>query len=333
MGRLTKNQWLFMSFVLCAGFAATLISEWDRVDAKPPARTQVQKKVRARAVDPAVDPLLRATAPVATPKLDLDHLGKRDAHAPAADLFESRGWAAPREKPVQRAPAEPAVPQPPPVPFVYLGKWTERDQVVVLLAREGRNYLAHVDEVLDETYHVDSIEANRLLLTYMPLNVRQTLAFEQAGRSPAGAAPAQAQPGPGDVALHVMMPPQAAVAEEFTILLSLDPQLSAAITRGTVELVYDPKVLNVTVAGTTRIAASSSRPDPGRFVVELGGGYIGHGGPATAVRLRVVTESATTTQIRLASLSAFDIEEHNLPVAVDGANPRSLTIVQASKTK
>jgi hypothetical protein len=130
-----------------------------------------------------------------------------------------------------------------------------------------------------------------------------------------------------------MMPPQAAVAEEFTILLNLDPRVSAAIARGSVELVYDPQVLNVTAAGTTRIAASSSRPDPGRFVVELGGGDIGHGGPATAVRLRVVTESPTTTQIRLASLFAFDIEERNLPVAIDGANPRSLTIVQAPKTK
>jgi hypothetical protein len=321
MVRVTGKHGLAVLFVVAAAGMALWIDGRDRAEPRAPGRVK-QNPNRA---------VVRDTTPAVLPQLQLDRLTQRTSRSNAAgDPFESRGWTAPRERPREVAP-EPVVEQAPPLPYRYLGKWTERNRVAVVLGREGRNYIAAVDEVLDGTYRIDAIENNRVVLTYLPLGEKQSLAFETA--SGAGGAMPATRMQDAEAALRVVIPPQAAVAEEFTILLSLDPRQSASVERGNVALHYDPKVLNATVAGTTRLASSAARPDPGRVQIELAGGYVGHSGPATAVRLRVVAEAPTTTQIRLMAVSASDAEERNLAVAVEGPNPQTLNIVQATKPR
>lgn len=322
MVRVTQKHGLAVLLVVGAVGTALWIDGRERVETRAPVARAKQNPKQA---------VVRDTSAPVLPALQLDRLAQRTSRSNAAgDPFESRGWTAPRERPREVAP-EPVVEQAPPLPFKYLGKWTERNRVAVVLGREGRNYIAAVDEVLDGTYRIDAIENNRVVLTYLPLGEKQSLGFETSS-SAGGALPATRMQD-AEAALHVAIPPQAAVAEEFTILLSLDPRQSASVERGSVELQYDPKVLNATAAGTTRLTASAARPDPGRVQIELAGGHVGHSGPATAVKLRVVAEAPTTTQIRLTAVSASDAEERNLAVAVEGPNPQTLNIVQATKPR
>ena len=311
--------------VLCAGFAASVLGDWSRRTTPALVDQAVPPKQHNALVR---DPVVHATAAPSMPALDLASVGRRNARPLAGDPFEARGWTAPVEKPRQVVLVQ-AAPQLPPLPFTYLGKWTEGDQVAVILSREGRNYIAHTNEILDGGYRVDSIEPNRMTMTFLPLATQQTLSFDQASSAGPAAAAAVKIDNP-DAVLHVVVPAQATVAEEFTILLSVDPLQPALIERCTVELAYDANVLNVVAAGTTRMPLG--RPDPGRISVELAGGHIGHGGPSSAVRLRVVAAAATTTQLRLASPVAY-ADDRDLVVAVEGPNPHPLSIVSANRAK
>jgi hypothetical protein len=317
-----KRFGLVALLVIGAAVLASLAGDWSRREASSLVDTATLH---------GTPPHDRAGgAPVAAPavpSLALDRLGRRSARITPGDPFQSRGWIVAREKPPETPPAR-VVQAPPPLPFSYLGKWMEQDRVTVLLGREGRTYVAHAGDLLDGAYHVDRIEPTRVTLTFLPLGLAQTLDFGQARMQPAAATVASAS---ADAVLHVAIPQQAVVADEFSILLSLDPVQTALIARGTIEVRYDPRVLHVIAAGSTRMPLTPN--EPGRIAVELGGGYIGHSGPASAVRLRVVADAPTTTQLRFATLLATDAEERNLRVAIDGANPRPIAIVAGASPK
>lgn len=320
MARLTRQHALVLFVLVCAGIAAAWIDSRP-VDRAAPVTLSAQLK--------AARPAVRETAAPVVPTLDLERLERRTARAPEGDPFQSRGWTPP-EKPVLLPVVEPPPEQAPPVPFTYQGKWTERDQVLVLLSAQGRNYLARAGETLDGTYRVEAIEAGRLVLTYLPLGVRQTLAFDRAPAEQAASARVRVAAlargaDQADALLRVVMPAQAGVAEEFTILLTLDPRQTANIERGSVEVVYDPKVLSAGGRGTP---GSAAPPDAGHVAVELGGGHVGHAGAATAVRMRVIAAAPTTTEVALALPNASDAEGVALAVAVDGPNPRTIVIGQ-----
>jgi len=327
---IARKYALVAVLVVGAAIVASKLGDWSRVRAPALVDLAVPAK---RSVAVATDTTTRETATPALPALDLDHLRARSSgRAPSGDLFDSRSWMAPKEKPREVVAVQAAPPAAPPLPFTYLGKWTERDRVAVVLSKEGRSYVAHANDILDGAYRVDRIEPTRVTMTFLPLGAQQTLEFGAAPQADVakGATTSATLTNP-DAILHLIMPDQASVADEFTILLSLDPVRTALITRGSIELSYDPLVLNVVAAGTTRMPMT--RNDPGRIAVELGGGYVGHGGPAAAVRLRVVADAPTTTQLRVATLVATDLEEHSLAVAIDGPNPRPFAIVAGARTK
>jgi hypothetical protein len=209
------------------------------------------------------------------------------------------------------------------VPYAYLGKWSERDRVTVILGREGRTYLARAGEVLDETWRIDSIEATSLALTYLPLDVRQTLAFDHSGAADAASAK-PVTPHNADALLRVTAPAQVTPGEEFSIVLTLDARAAAAVENGRVEMLYDARVLNAVAVGARLI--EGRRGDPGRVVVELDD-------TSAMVRLRVVADEATATEIRFANLSASDLQDRAVAVMLDGPNPRPLAIVQASNRR
>jgi hypothetical protein len=85
------------------------------------------------------------------------------------DMFAGKSWyAAP--------PSRPASPAAPPLPFVYTGKLAEEgEKAVIVLTRENRSYTVSEGDVLDNTYRVDEISAPVMTLTYLPLNIKQTI--------------------------------------------------------------------------------------------------------------------------------------------------------------
>lgn len=164
---------------LGAALAATLgAAAWvDRQEeAAGAALEQPAPRIAAR---PAVQPTLSAPTEVIT----LARL-KRDL-APQAmrDLFASHTWYVPPPPPkyVAPPPPPPAVPAPPPapppLPFVYLGKLLDDGEITVFVAFNGRNIAVKANEVIESTYRVDAIDPRSMVLTYLPLDMKQTLSL------------------------------------------------------------------------------------------------------------------------------------------------------------
>lgn len=86
------------------------------------------------------------------------------------DIFVGKSWyVAP---PLPKA----APPAAPPLPFVYMGKLAEQgEKIVVLLARQNRSYAVREGDLLDDIYRVDEVRAPLMTLTYLPLNIKQTI--------------------------------------------------------------------------------------------------------------------------------------------------------------
>ena len=91
-------------------------------------------------------------------------------------LFQSKTWYTP-------PPQQPAssLPPPPPsassLPFTFIGRMIDGNDVILFLSKNGRQYTAKANDVLDDTYRVDKITDNNAVLTYLPMNIQQTLVF------------------------------------------------------------------------------------------------------------------------------------------------------------
>lgn len=70
---------------------------------------------------------------------------------------------------------EPSQPVAPPLPFTYLGKMTEEGQITVYVAKPGRNYALRGGEIIDGMYKVQSIDTQKIIFNYIPLNSEQIL--------------------------------------------------------------------------------------------------------------------------------------------------------------
>lgn len=279
----------------------------------------------------AVQPAARVDAPERSdaPQVDMTRLAQRTAKKSENDLFVSRDWRPPAPPKAAPPPAPPQEAPIPPVPYTYLGRWTENagKGTVVVLGREGRSYLVRAHDVLEATWRIDAIEPARIVLTYLPRDAVQVIAIAQQGAAPAALA-LQVKPvdtAQADAVLQVAVPERAAIGDEITVRVTLDPRKTVHIEHGAVEVRYDPSMLNL--AGRNAAAG----PDPGRVQLDVAGGFLGHGGPPATARLRVVATGPATTQITFANLNATDSEARAVAVSIDGPNPLPLTIVRSQK--
>ena len=70
------------------------------------------------------------------------------------------------------------VPQPPPLPFSYMGKLVEGKVTTIFLTHDDENYIARLGDTINERYRVEEIGEDQMVLTYLPLKRRQHLAYE-----------------------------------------------------------------------------------------------------------------------------------------------------------
>lgn len=132
------------------------------------------------AVAPSVkaSPPREVAAPPAPLALTLDTL-RRGGAAPVADAFAGRSWL-PRPVPAKAAPVAPPPPPPapvaPPLPFAYIGQWTEEGQATVYYLERGPKLLAvSAGATIDAEYRLEGASGGELAFTYVPLNTRQTI--------------------------------------------------------------------------------------------------------------------------------------------------------------
>lgn len=72
-------------------------------------------------------------------------------------------------------PADPAPPSAPPLPFVYIGRYSEAGRQIAMLMRGDQLLLLQQGETVDNMYRVEKIATDRIELAYLPLGTRQSV--------------------------------------------------------------------------------------------------------------------------------------------------------------
>ncbi len=157
---------LVLAGALVSSAAAAI---WDGGDGgKDPLQTRrpvaAEKGAARSTAQPAPRPVV--------PELDLGSFSRPAAGEEVSDAFETRSWLPP--PPPTRA--EP--PSVPPFPLTYVGKIIDAGTVVVFLVnKQEKSYVVRAGDKIDNTYLVEHIDDTRMTLTYLPLNLPQTLAI------------------------------------------------------------------------------------------------------------------------------------------------------------
>ena len=114
-------------------------------------------------------------------ELDVATLRREPEDKEAGNLFASKSWyvAPPPQPPAAVAPAPP--PSAPPLPFTYLGRLDDPAKPVFFLVAGDRVLFVSKGDVIENTYRVEGITGSALTLTYLPLNIRQSLDVGRSG--------------------------------------------------------------------------------------------------------------------------------------------------------
>jgi hypothetical protein len=155
-----QKRWLVGSMLVAV--IAVAVWEYGGNRSAALAYTQQPQPANAARGRAALEPL---------PQLELEKLEIDKSSEPIANAFEPRSWIPPEPK----VKTSPSPPQAPPLPFIYVGKMMEDGQTVVFLSKQERNYAVRSGDKIDGTYQVDKINPTTMVLTYLPLNLQQSL--------------------------------------------------------------------------------------------------------------------------------------------------------------
>jgi hypothetical protein len=108
----------------------------------------------------------------------------------SADPFEKRGWAEPPPLPPPVAPPAPVERTvapvvvepvgPPPLPYRYVGSFSDDGGAVIYLARGEVAVVARVGETLDGAYKVGALQARGIEFEHLSTGTKQTLPIPEA---------------------------------------------------------------------------------------------------------------------------------------------------------
>lgn len=161
MAMSARNRWLILGSLLTATLVAMV---WVEEQAGEETIAVAEPK-KSRAVE--------KTAQAQTSRLDLQKLQRsRDEEEQIRDVFKAKSWYVPPPPPKPEPPPPPA---PPPLPFKYMGKLLDEGQLTVFITKQDRNYAVKTGDTIEGAYRVESVDAQRVLFTYLPLNMQQTL--------------------------------------------------------------------------------------------------------------------------------------------------------------
>lgn len=179
-----RSKSLRLLFIACAGvgtFYAT--AHWGREERDAhEERSEVVAPAARATLDSAAAPA-SAAASSATERESSWLTPERSRSIPSSkgELFASLSWLPPPPPPPPPAPAPlappPAAPVTPPLPFTFVGM-LERGAALpeAFLAKGDALLVVTVGDMLDNnTYRVDVLNANEVVMTYLPMNIKQTL--------------------------------------------------------------------------------------------------------------------------------------------------------------
>jgi hypothetical protein len=115
-------------------------------------------------------------------RVELERLSRPETKAAAdtvvGNAFGAISWYVPPPPPPPPPPPKPVPPPPPtapPMPFSYFGRYEEDGTLIILLVKAERIYTVSEGEVIENTYRVERLTGGLLELTYLPLNIKQTI--------------------------------------------------------------------------------------------------------------------------------------------------------------
>jgi len=167
---------LALGLTLAAVYWASELEEDGTADVAGPSAADSSAPARARPSTAAPPSGIEGGQ-----SIDLTRLQRAPAAHPSAELFGEppRAIAPPPPKASRQAQevaeAPPPPPRPPPLPFKYLGQLAEAGRTLVFLTAGDRNLVVGTGDVIDGLYRIDAIGTDELMLTYLPMNVQQTL--------------------------------------------------------------------------------------------------------------------------------------------------------------
>ena len=110
--------------------------------------------------------------------LALERLKRSRMAVKEVAIFNAKSWYVPPPPP---KPAPPPPPSAPPLPFTFLGKKMEPGgKPTIFLAGSNRVYLVKDGETIDNIYRVEGVEDGKLVLTYLPLQIKQYIHIGEA---------------------------------------------------------------------------------------------------------------------------------------------------------
>lgn len=165
---LPRRWWLAVPTLLAAGGVSWLLNRpAPAPEAVPPPQAGI--KAPRTAQQPAAPPLASSGA-------DRDAGGDAmpQPAEQAADIFAVRTWEPP-------PPPVDTTPQPPPLPFRFLGRIAVPGKGTAFMLTEGERVLVvNVGDSIGSDYRVEKYEKGQLLFRYRPMNIRQALAVGEA---------------------------------------------------------------------------------------------------------------------------------------------------------
>jgi hypothetical protein len=106
-----------------------------------------------------------------------DKLRRPPSSTPGNALFETKSWLPPEppRRPVVRAPEPPTAP---PFPYQFIGRLeADGKPQTVYLTKQDQVYAVAPGEVIEGTYRILDVTAESMEVMYLPLNMKQKIAF------------------------------------------------------------------------------------------------------------------------------------------------------------
>lgn len=113
------------------------------------------------------------------PRVELERMirpaQQQEGEAGIGNVFGATSWYVPPPPPPPVKPPPPPKPAAPAMPFTFLGLYEEGTGKVVMLVKGDRIYTVGEGDVIENTYRVERVSAGVVELTYLPLNIRQSI--------------------------------------------------------------------------------------------------------------------------------------------------------------
>jgi hypothetical protein len=166
-----------------------------------------------------------------------------------------------------------------------------------------------VGDVIDGAYRVETLERNRAVLRYLPMDIAQVMVFGSPEMTrPAPDLARQRLQGP----LIVDVPDEVPLNREVPVVLGIP--LGSVAAKATVQLNYDANALSVIGAKIVR---------PGRAVVEVSAQ---DGARSKELRLKPLSTEVSSTEIAI-DVMAFDAKGESLAVRLP---PHHISLIEAA---